>query len=910
MKGFKLYFYQNKTPVLFSSFQEKDYSSLTFDENLEKELNDRHTLTFSILKDVGIAGVQLYNFLKVGKKIRLEYDQFNNDNDNYVDFIISSVSPVKTSDNILYNFTCEDYASFKFTRNNIGLNLNTFDDEDWLEYLKDNFDLTNENDEPIGNIISIGNYLLERGTLRNGQEGWEVICDDEDSRTIPFNIELSDSNTYNGLVEIANLTHTNFFINYENKTIDFKYKGSSDFYKNYVLSPELNLQDASFNYDGNDFYSILYVSGTDNEYDVDVGLTPTLTNKFFTWMENNKNREMTIEQYRNGTFYDEFLLSYDQEDEKEKREYEEIKIINKIPYLDNFIFDFDYFQEAGLITKDEHDEIIEKWILNDLRKINIDYQRLHQMSSRYNYNIESTLNKMINTCELLNKAKDGSIKEYNKTLKSLFMTEVKEGKTKLIIEKEDPGVNQDRTIYESEGESVNILSVGYPLTANFSIEIDGETYSRQEELDSSFISFDIYDIEDGTKHKVYITMGLNPDRDFIIEKSTVYDLVKDSGWVLTGQGIFDIMVSSIDELPETSNEGAIAYIKTTGKFYKYVIEKVDTWKENVNTENPVTLLDVLKYTIEIPDGKGKITFDFFDDLSWYRGTNNIIEFYLERIKQELIENIKERNNLIKNISEIESKLIRLDPLDLQPGSSDFTPEIRILQEDLAGAKSLLLSLEEEIGSWDYIPNTEPITEPIAMRWTIEDHGFKTDYLNNEGKVIKLEEEGRLSLFFRSFVDFLNEYSWTDHIEVEYYDSLYKRLQDKLKEKEKFWFDFKEKYGDVLIEGFYHNDLESKPEKLLEYANLYFRTYKTPKDDYSIEYLDASDVLGTEVKNIDVGDYISISKQDIDFVDKLNQDLRVASISRNLRSSTNISLTIDKIQKTQLLLEKMIMQSYK
>ena len=160
-----------------------------------------------------------------------------------------------------------------------------------------------------------------------------------------------------------------------------------------------------------------------------------------------------------------------------------------------------------------------------------------------------------------------------------------------------------------------------------------------------------------------------------------------------------------------------------------------------------------------------------------------------------------------------------------------------------------------------------------MESTVEEHGFKTDYLNNEGKVIKLEEEGRLSLFFRSFVDFLNEYSLTDHIEVEYEDSLYKRLQDKLKDKEKFWFDFKEKYGDVLIEGFYHNDLESKPEKLLEYADLYFRTYKKPKDDYSIEYLDASDVLGTEVKNIDVGDYISLSKQDIDFVDKLNSEFK-------------------------------------
>jgi len=75
------------------------------------------------------------------------------------------------------------------------------------------------------------------------------------------------------------------------------------------------------------------------------------------------------------------------------------------------------------------------------------------------------------------------------------------------------------------------------------------------------------------------------------------------------------MVSSIDELPESPDLETIAYIKTTGKFYKYVNEGIVRLRKNINTETSFTLFDVLEYTIEIPDGKGKKTFNFFDDLS-------------------------------------------------------------------------------------------------------------------------------------------------------------------------------------------------------------------------------------------------------------------------------------------------------
>ena len=103
MKGFKLYFYQNNSPILFSFYDKDNQNDFTFDENLEKELNDKYTLTFSIFKKTRLAGVNLYDFLKIGRRICLEYDEHSGD--QYVDFIITSISPVRTSDNISYNFT-------------------------------------------------------------------------------------------------------------------------------------------------------------------------------------------------------------------------------------------------------------------------------------------------------------------------------------------------------------------------------------------------------------------------------------------------------------------------------------------------------------------------------------------------------------------------------------------------------------------------------------------------------------------------------------------------------------------------------------------------------------------------------------------------------------------------------------
>jgi hypothetical protein len=83
-------------------------------------------------------------------------------------------------------------------------------------------------------------------------------------------------------------------------------------------------------------------------------------------------------------------------------------------------------------------------------------------------------------------------------------------------------------------------------------------------------------------------------------------------------------------------------------------------------------------------------------------------------------------------------------------------------------------------------------------------------------------------------------------------------------------------------------------------------YKEPVDEYGISYLDISQIIGKEINNISVGDYINIFDYSFKLINQLNNELRVTAISRSLRSSSDISLTLDRIKNSQRLLEKLLL----
>lgn len=110
MKGFKLYFIENQTEVLLSEyFLGKKNNSLTYNERLDEEENDRYILSFSIAENTGEGNipVKVSDYLRIGRVLVLELFGPR----KKLKLVITSISPVGSSKNIIWNITAEDYPS-------------------------------------------------------------------------------------------------------------------------------------------------------------------------------------------------------------------------------------------------------------------------------------------------------------------------------------------------------------------------------------------------------------------------------------------------------------------------------------------------------------------------------------------------------------------------------------------------------------------------------------------------------------------------------------------------------------------------------------------------------------------------------------------------------------------------------
>jgi len=88
--------------------------------------------------------------------------------------------------------------------------------------------------------------------------------------------------------------------------------------------------------------------------------------------------------------------------------------------------------------------------------------------------------------------------------------------------------------------------------------------------------------------------------------------------------------------------------------------------------------------------------------------------------------------------------------------------------------------------------------------------------------------------------------------------------------------------------------------MLSYTN-----YNRPSEDYGIQYLDGSDLVGVDIPLIEVGDFIKVTEEPLGIIPYENNEIRVTGISRNLRENANISLTVSNVRKIPTLLEKLL-----
>lgn len=135
-------------------------------------------------------------------------------------------------------------------------------------------------------------------------------------------------------------------------------------------------------------------------------------------------------------------------------------------------------------------------------------------------------------------------------------------------------------------------------------------------------------------------------------------------------------------------------------------------------------------------------------------------------------------------------------------------------------------------------------------------------------------------------------------------------EDKLSEKLNLWKLLYTRYPGVFLENVYENSNARSSKQLLNMAKLAFQDYSSPEKNYNITVIDAAALEGYEGQELHIGDGILIKTSDYyDAVDEtyraLNQYLFISDISYNLRTDTDISLTVNPIKYQDKLLQSIV-----
>jgi hypothetical protein len=168
------------------------------------------------------------------------------------------------------------------------------------------------------------------------------------------------------------------------------------------------------------------------------------------------------------------------------------------------------------------------------------------------------------------------------------------------------------------------------------------------------------------------------------------------------------------------------------------------------------------------------------------------------------------------------------------------------------------------------------------------------------------QPGRYTLMYENYSKFFDEYLTTKFSSILEEDTIISRFNDIKLKKQKFWYDLKKDYGQYLVEGYYENTIESDSLNLYRQALLISREHFAPQENYSLSYLNSSDLVNININPIFVGDFIKIRGEDLGILNSASNELQVVAISEILREENNISLTVNKIRRNDILVQKLLL----
>lgn len=337
--------------TLFSNEDNNHSPYSTFDESINLSSNSQATLKFSIAAYVWRFNNKELNpflsLLECGRVIRFDMDNYYK-----IDFVITKRTPRKIGTNIIFDIECIDYYRFFMSKRGVGLTY-PFDEDD------------------IEQIVPQDIRFLADKILSAQESEWKVspflVADDfkEESTTLTKKVtfEISGSNQYNALLELAAKFNAELIVDYRFKTISFKDKNKKVF--NGYYRTDVNVSNFGYSEDFSNSNNLLFVSGGTDEYDIAVTIPGLMPDNWRNYFRSDNPDWDTIENW-NGKDKDvtvfKDIIAKDKSDktnfftEDEDEDY--AKLIDAMPHMQNFVYDFRGVLNRGLINQKAYDEII------------------------------------------------------------------------------------------------------------------------------------------------------------------------------------------------------------------------------------------------------------------------------------------------------------------------------------------------------------------------------------------------------------------------------------------------------------------------------------------------------------------------------------------------------------------------
>lgn len=478
---------------------------------------------------------------------------------------------------------------------------------------------------------------------------WKIE-EDLDNFTLyeKINFSIDSSNTYNALIELANLMGCLLIINYNNRIISFLEKSDDIFNKNYQLSPDLNLQDFGLTYNGENYYSIYWVEGGLDDYEFIVTMVPYIpsgTLRFLRTIVNNAAYDIDVTDIPTNYYsliWDEGVWKeYISKDEKSTEYIDTMNFIlvgNYIPYIDSFILNLDYLLTYGLLTSIQHTALLE-YFYNDLRKANINLSYFWNQKNAIENEIFTIETEIDIASDFLSSGDTENFLMYYNDFNNLFYKDY----DNTIVEE-----NKILTLAEIISLSdTSFLEMSYPLT----LTIDSIDYIINQSAvniinDITYVlSTDVY----ATKEIITINTTITGKGSFISEHiKNIYSVNREWYRWFHPNLKPKITVFETSNLPNlntskmfTKNDIALVYLSDGSKEY-YIVKE---YSDLTNSTSFAPTTEVLKNAnIKYSNSTVSIfnRYPLFYKYNYYKSSSYIEERYLY-YKQLLIDAIQKRD---------------------------------------------------------------------------------------------------------------------------------------------------------------------------------------------------------------------------------------------------------------------------